>query len=549
MGTGRQVGIQEGPSSMHITPDTPPTFHAAWLASQSDRLLFFTSFVPEGQTFQAMECLVDADSQSILPVVLPEPQRARSAQLLTVCSKEGFAIDILCCAQQPELHSGEGWEHHFNVYDVASWQLLYQLSCPEQLQRSLRLAMQGGSHGLQATSRAQLSRQILMAPNKELLAVAWTYLLRLPAGQGNRSSNFTRWMALSIHSATTGDLQHSMLLAEGSDRESLHCQPSWLPCSSNLIEVSDVGRLRSITSSGCMLWSNARAVRTSDLFTAQAEASIQTKVEKSPCGRWILVMDGPQDDNICVGHIAAVAALTGQTLAQYHVHRSIALQLRHKVKGMWSMSGDVCLLEQLDLVLAFCQQAPQTNKAFQLYQLLSRASPRPGPYTGPIRRRLSLSPCGSTVIGLNDRRDDGLEHWQIPPSSGIITEAASESKTLQPVVCAEFMEGRQTSSVLQEAWHPLHIACMYAISCSQGGVHLIDAKANRCVWSWSEDELHGPDARLDPALSQKTISGLNDYNSCVLSWSKDGCRLAIASSSYLTRGARCCVLQFSEGPT
>ena len=73
----------------------------------------------------------------------------------------------------------------------------------------------------------------------------------------------------------------------------------------------------------------------------------------------------------------------------------------------------------------------------------------------------------------------------------------------------------QRTSVLQEAWHPLHSAYMYAISCSEGRVHLIDAKANRCVQSWSEDELHGHAEESEPAQEDDTISD-DDWNPDVL---------------------------------
>ena len=85
--------------------------------------------------------------------------------------------------------------------------------------------------------------QLLLAPNKELLAVVWHFSTRLLSGQG------FMWAAgLSIHSAISGDLQRSMLLTEGPEQEVNDTKPSWLRCSSQLSYVSNGGLLRSMTS-------------------------------------------------------------------------------------------------------------------------------------------------------------------------------------------------------------------------------------------------------------------------------------------------------------
>ena len=260
--------------------------------------------------------------------------------------------------------------------------------------------------------------------------------------------------------------------------------------------VSDGGLLRLITSSGCMQWSNARADRTSDLFTALAEERIRTKVEGSPCGRWVLVMDGPEEGNACIGHIAAVEALTGHTLVKYHIFRSVGLQFRDELKGMWSMSGDICLLEQLDLVLVCYPQAPPTTKAFQLLSAPEQGfSQTPGaavqarlPKTEPLALWQALSLALTTIATLVSSMGRFLRAQPLSRKQLHIQSPCSQLSVQIQRPCSQpsalvFMEGRQTSNVLQEAWHPLHRACVYAMSCSQGRVHLIDAKANRCVRS------------------------------------------------------------------
>ena len=112
-----------------------------------------------------------------------------------------------------------------------------------------------------------------------------------------------------------------------------------------------------------------------------------------------------------------------------------------------------------------------------------------------------------------------------------------------------------------EAWHPLHSACIYAVFSTTGSVHLIDAEANRCFQSWSQDELHGP--ATPPSLAQGAATSSADEcdhedpadwfddedDGCcpyLLSWSKDGCRLAVASCASASYRARCSVLHFSK---
>ena len=158
-------------------------------------------------------------------------------------------------------------------------------------------------------------------------------------------------------------------------------------------------------------------------------------------------------------------------------------------------------------------------------------------------------------------------------------------KTLRPINCNQFIASRQATGIPQVAWHPLHSACFYAIARAGGGLQLIDAKASRCVQSWTEDELRGPAMPLHPAVGMAGSDGLprpehaddvscsnvprvgvhnhnnddydddfnrnSDHDHLVpvphtLSWSQDGRRLAIASGASLTSGARCCMLHFSD---
>ena len=266
---------------------------------------------------------------------------------------------------------------------------------------------------------------------------------------------------------------------------------------------------------------------------------------------------------ICAWHITLLEASTGRILAE-HFPATVAV---NDMQGRWNMSGDVCLLEELDSVLVFCPHVSPASMTFQLYRLSNRSAPV-DPCNMPRLRCPSLSPCGSTVISIDRVHDMRLQHWQIPQTSVTAKRATSASERLQPIICTGLIAGLCRDGHMQEAWHPLHSTCIYAVSCIEGGVHLIDARANRCVHSWTEQDLHGPAMPSDPA--DIITSGDDDTSFAdepddfdheddsddyyikaphALSWSKDGCRLAVASCASLTHGARCCVLHFSDSST
>ena len=67
------------------------------------------------------------------------------------------------------------------------------------------------------------------------------------------------------------------------------------------------------------------------------------------------------------------------------------------------MSGDICLLAHLNLLVVCPPESDPTLQTLQQYELLGRAG------SNPSEKYLSLSPCGSTVLGL-DLSAPGLEH-------------------------------------------------------------------------------------------------------------------------------------------
>ena len=546
--TGRQVCTPEDPSAMLVAPGDNPWNHAAWLTDKPDRMLFFRV---SGTSHGPIACLTDAHGQGSLPLFLPCAQHCGYSRFLTVCGKDGSAVDVLCLQSSNCDGPSDRAEDPISVVNVFSRQLLYQLRCPDQLhQCSRELQREANSQYQPAPGEIQFysptAYRVLLAPNKQLLAVVWQchvrQMVRSHVELGSR-------MGLSIHSATTGGLEHSRILGGGTRGPENDCQPGWLPCSSNFMYVGEGSTVHLMTSAGCMLWSNAWADRHPNL--PKAEHVIVTDLSASPCGRWILVADLPASGWGCVQgggmvsiwQIAILEASTGRTLTAYLNHA------RAKITGSWSTSGDLCLLEELALVCRYSPQAYPNLQTFQPYQLLGRAASDANALESSISF-LGPSPCGSTVVG----DCAGLQHWRIPPTSTLVKEAPSAANVLQPFSLAESTQPKwYTKHSMHKAWQPLHGTSIYAIFCAKGVLHLIDAKAHSHVRSWSRDELHGPATPSDPG--QDDISSVYEhlgqdpddrFLNHQLSWSPDGRRLAIVSDASARCGARCSVLHFSD---
>ena len=566
--TGQRVCLHRGSSSMWPLPDEDDLFHTAWLTAQPGRIL--TSLF-EGMN-GSIAFLADVHGSSVLPIVVPGGTSGAghlgTSRFFRACSKEGSAVDMLCWILCLDSDPDVEFEAHIKVFDASNRQLLYQLNCPQQLHQDfLQLQSKGCSRDEAASNPALIeegaleARQVLLSPSKELLAVFWKFFdTQTPTG------SWVVRVGVSIHSAIEGDLLHSMPLTGCKQGNAHNSEPSWVPCSSNFMYVNDGGSLLVMASSGYNLWSNARASRNPSLSAVQARQVIHTNLSASPCGRWMLVIDvtaytapkqpGQAKSKTYTWQITLLKASTGQMLAGSFRHNGTK-----RTQSQWSMSGEICLLAEVGLVLVLSPRADSTCATFQQYELNGRPACKPG----VCSKYLSLSPCGSTVVGL-DLRVSALEHWQIPPGSSMVKEASSASRTLQPVSLSEVTPASQLppvdNIVLHEAWHPVHRACIYAILSTDDSVHLIDARANRCVQSWRHDELHDAATPLDPDTSSAderndedifgyvSYPGGEDYYDewvpRVLSWSRDGRRLAIATGASTTSTASCCVLHFSD---
>ncbi len=170
----------------------------------------------------------------------------------------------------------------------------------------------------------------------------------------------------------------------------------------------------------------------------------------------------------------------------------------------------------------------------------------------------SLSPCGTIIQGLQLSTDASLAaplHWQLHAASArTMTISGPHRATMadhSPLVIQECLEAA--------TWHPVQSACLYAVGSNSGGVFLIDARANRCVMSWTEDELHGhitpfqlaEDCQLDGCTAEDLDAELHqgldpEAIDHALEWSKDGRRLAVTSGASLTTRARCSILHFGD---
>ncbi len=576
--SGEQVSFQGRRCPSGLDPPLPghdPELHASWL-SDGHRLLLHPAqehwwhgyaYRPQGMR------LVYTCSQSMCPVILPGVQHAGNSHFFTARSLDDHAIDILAWVASPVVN--RRLEDHIMVFDVSGWRTLFQLACPENV---LHTFLQ--RHGLRISPVQQEegkdwnigAHDLQLSPNKRLLAVTW--LCQRRDGQAHPDST-SRLMGLSIHNAVSGACQHSMVVPT-TGQEPTH-QPEWLPCSSNLMYANSDG-LHLITSTGQPLWHISladRCPRFADALAWQLDKwALTITPSASPCGRWVLATEersGAQrtayesssnlgradlrgQRSTFQGCISMVEVSTGSVLASH--------MTQYPCKGhiQWSVSGDTCLHGGLPGVC--CIIFPNLLAVPQTISLDTR--PPPEHTVKPrtilmVRGKLrSLSPCGTIIAGLKMSKDASLAallHWQPHPAAVVTMKLTGPDRVKMadhsPLVIQECLEAA--------AWHPLQSACLYAVGSNSGGVFLIDAKANRCVMSWDEDELHGhptafhqrPYSRPDSCADDDphTEGGWDMDPIAIqhkLEWSKDGRRLVVASGASSTTRARCSILHFGD---
>ena len=456
------------------------------------------------------------------------------------------------------------------MYELPGCQQLYQVMCPDRVFNSFFdvhniRRVRRGTDGDEGKAWALSALEVMLAPSREMFAVIWDFCLlrqtrvQRRGRQADPLAGDTRLLGLSIHSAMSGEAQHSMFLTTTKASSSLSdWQVRWLPSRSCITFINSNGVCHLITSSGQLLWTVSSSDRTLALPKTQARHSGRirklTRVCPSPCGRWILIDDqcrdpgiqGPPGDQTARHSVqVAVVQASSGSIVECHEH-----EYQGQVECSWSQSGDACLLHQSATVLVL-RPGASAVPTFQHFKLpLSGSDDSPprigGQHTDNI---LGLSPCESTVIDYQIdflRRDRScLQHWQLPSASAARSDDAESEQCLYPSVCAELARGSDLD-IGHAAWHPLQNSGVYALADQQHGVHFINAKTNTCFKSWRQEE-------LQDVLVQHGAAGLYP-NSCdddrfddepndkfyqKLRWSSDGCKLAVASP------ARCIILSFS----
>ncbi len=561
--TGQHVRFPEMCLSEMIDGTVRCKLDACWLADQHCLLLHLAC----RQVFDPREmCLADASTNHVSAITLPGAHHKGYSQLFAAYDDKGCAQNILAWVATPVVC--KHFEDHITVYDVSSkWQPLYQLSCPKSAVQhfiSLQSKHISGMHGQDWLVTAP---KLMLSPDGKLLATAWHVNA---SNQQNLLDKTSEVQGLSIHSALEGECKLSMVLMPGQTPPCWDYPPNWVPNSSNLMYAS-INGLHVISPTGQLVWSRSTSERiphlARDPWMAADQYYIDTTITASECGRWICVIDElahpyvlgwEGDDKFPIGQASIVEAASGLVL-----HRHMLCGLTGSMCD-WSKLGAACLLSQICLspvILAGRTSTSAASQAFcpiELLSLVSGPNGRAPQFAESCHGQISpsLSPCGSNVIGWDENKDSdgscvGLLQWRLPVASAC---SRSTLLSLEPEKVCGLPTGPGPPGK-QVAWHPLPCAYIYATDSPEGGVLLIDARANRCIKSWSEAELHGP-ATLHCHGSHAYSASANGAHQTgpagayptdieqLLEWSKDGHMLTVASHGSRQCMARCSVLHF-----
>ena len=530
--------------------------HATWLTAQNS-LAFHPAKGGLRNPCRPAICLADVCSHSNQSDRLPGALHDGHAYAFSVPCQNGPCKDILCWVAQPAV--SRRLEDQIIVYDLPSCRPLYQLMCPDHVMNSfLQFHGIGTSHGqhriglIKGKAWAIAASEVMPSPSKESLAVAWGFRLLNDSSQPDRSDWKSTLLGLSIHSSLSGGVQHSMVfpaMKAGMTKAGL--QLSWLPHSSCITFVTRGGLHHLITSSGELLWRVSIADRSLHILQGQAlqpgGCKTLTQLKASPCGRWILVIDhfaANHDQGASWGstHLTVVEVPSGRI-----VHSQQNEHPEKYLRCAWSESGNACLFQETVSVLAYCPCAGAAP-SFRYFPLvmdgLSECRSVEAGY--PLFTILSLSPCGSTVIGYVTGvvQDDigSLQQWQLPSASAVAADSSQLEESLEPSICADLPN--MELNINCAAWHPMWNARVYALGDQHNGVCLMDARTNTCIKAWDVQELHGSAAHeaessCDDGVYPEAFESFDQ----VLRWSKDGRKLAFASDR------RCRILCFSDSST
>ena len=174
----------------------------------------------------------------------------------------------------------------------------------------------------------------------------------------------------------------------------------------------------------------------------------------------------------------------------------------------------------------------------------------------PYASYLRISPCGKVVAGVLEVQQ-GDTHgnsqacnskWQLQHLH--MSDLANDDEKplaggngrcqLKARLCPGFLPHKPDMDQL--AWHPQYNMCMYACYDCQKGVHLVDARADCIVKSWTADELAGQSCEPCAGACRGGWRGSDRRLGNGLEWSHDGCKLAVLLDQ------PCVVLDFKGKP-
>lgn len=388
---------------------------------------------------------------------------------------------------------------------------------------------------------------IIWAPDFTLFAVHWT-LKASPFQEGGRGS-IVQLMdnrhGISIHCADTGEYQGGSELISFQVFSSIPEPNSlWDPSSSYLIHTDQHGTLEFVNPKG-IVWASFRQGRG---FQPDAACPVTVTWRGAPSGRFLCVIDDYKDASD--SHICAAKGSEERHRARFCILETTRGHILCQVfpggpvgDAIWSDLDDVCLLQHRGaLIIAEAFQPSLATPAGagsevdwrldhlpDTHQLLGRIGLSPLGDRVDVLQHV-LSPCGRVVVGLRHveapQATPTLHHWH-RNGTLIGSEYVRRAGT-----CNDNLVINPDMRTL--VWHPQKNACVYAVCDVQGGLHIIDAKANCQVWSWAHAEL-GAAQSLKSLQKPELQSPANAWP--VLAWSHDGHQLvALANGICIVLG-------------
>ena len=414
------------------------------------------------------------------------------------------------------------------AYSIPGLQVLYKVETPPELLPA------PPAHIIPDGELIQKSIvDVIWAPDSTRFAAHWTLaacrLVTLAMEDEYPRHGF------SIHCARTGACQGSRELAVSGYLHPHRSTGRWDSTSSYLINWARLATLE-FTGHDGTAWASSRQQRG---FQPDSYGCTTYDWQGAPSGHFLSIMEGILDkvhEDVSTGtavlavcqlpRVSILETATGRIVQQYFPGGLVG-------RAIWSEQTDVCLLQDHGVVLAAAAMTtslhtpvgvpPSGQKpAWQHHQLPFAHQPlsEPGPCARSnwsVTSQHVLSPCGKIVVGVQQMEAGAslqLTHWH----------RAGHLMSKQPVRSASTSVGILLNSpeLGSLAWYPCKNTCVYAIFDLEGGLHIIDAKADCQVRRWSHAELSaGPSlGSFQDELRQPARSWP------ILAWSHDGQRLA-----------------------